>query len=73
MDKIICYKGAEEICRFVKEDPNQILHLVEHENLPAWKRNDKGTWRALNIDLFNWMVFQRDKYIKDTPKYFENK
>jgi len=70
-EKIECLRGAEEICDFVKEDHNQITYLVESENLPAWKRNEKGPWRALNVDLYNWMIFQRQKYIKDTPKYLK--
>ena len=63
-------KGASAICKYVEEDPKQILYLIEEENLPAWKRNQKGPWRALNIDLQEWVVFQRKKYLKDTPKYF---
>jgi len=69
--KIECLKGADEICEFIKEDPRLIIYLVEHENLPAWKRDGKGTWRALNVDLYSWMLFQRTKYIKDTPKYLK--
>lgn len=69
--KIICFRGAVEICEYIKEDPQIIVQLVEHENLPAWKRNGKGPWRALNIDLDSWMVYQRSAYIKDTPKYLK--
>jgi len=68
-ERIICLKGAEEICKFIKEDVNLLCFLVECEQLPAWKRNGKGPWRALNIDLCNWLTYQRDKYIKDTPKH----
>jgi len=70
--KIECLKGAEEICGFVKEDPQKINCLVRDEGLPAWKRNSAGPWRALNVDLFNWMLHQRNKYLKDTPKYLVN-
>jgi len=69
--KIECLKGAEEICEFIREDPRQITHLIEFEGLPAWKRNGERTWRALNIDLWNWMAFQRNKYLKNTPKYIK--
>ncbi len=62
-------KGADEICGFVKEDPRQMCYLVENEQLPAWKRSEKGSWYALNVDLFSWMIVQRNKYLKDTPKY----
>ena len=58
-----CLRGAEEICNFIKEDPKCLGKLVECENLPAWKRNGKGPWRALNIDLMEWFVYQRDKYL----------
>jgi len=64
-------KGAAAICKYVEEDVNQILHLIEHEDLPAWKRNEKGPWRAVNLDLNEWIIFQRKKYLKDTPKYIK--
>ena len=67
--EIKCLKGAEEIGKFVKEDPRNINDLVKKEGLPAWKRDENGTWRALNVDLQNWMLHQRTKYLKDTPKY----
>lgn len=65
-------KGADNICQFIKEDPKRINELVKCEGLPAWKRSDTGTWRALDIDLYQWMIFQRKKYLKDTPKYIVN-
>jgi len=64
-------KGAVEICAFIKEDPKKITYLVKNEGLPAWKRSISGQWRALNIDLYGWMIAQRKKYLKDTPKYLE--
>lgn len=67
--KIVCFKGATEICEYVKEDPKQIVILVQEENLPAWKKGETGIWKALNIDLDLWMIYQRNKYLKDTPKY----
>lgn len=70
--KIICFKGADKICGYVDEDPKQITYLVEQENLPAWKRQINGTWRALNVDLDKWMLFQRSKYIQNTPKYIKD-
>ena len=69
--KIECLKGADEICGFVKENPDRIAYLVEYEHLPAWKRSENGTWRAINIHLYEWMLFQSKKYIKDTPKYLK--
>jgi hypothetical protein len=67
--KIKILKGAEEIAGFIKEDVNQIPHLVKDEGLPAWKRTYRGPWRALDIDLCRWLLSQRKKYLKDTPKY----
>jgi len=67
--KIEVLKGRKKICEFVKEDPKQILELIKNEKLPAWKRDDKGPWRALNIDLMAWLLGQRTKYLKDTPEY----
>lgn len=72
-NKIQILRGADAICKFVEEDPKQILNLITNEGLPAWKRNEKGPWRALNIDLQEWVLFQRNKYLKDTPKYFMEK
>jgi len=67
LQEVVCFKGKEEICGFIREDVNQLGYLVEHENLPAWKRNGKGPWRALNVDLYDWMIYQRKKYLKETP------
>ena len=69
---VVCFKNADEICRYIKEDTNQLCYLVKREKLPAWKRNGRGPWRALSIDLDNWMIFQRDKYLKDTPRYIKD-
>lgn len=71
-EKIECLKGAEKICGFVEEDPKQILYLIEYENLPAWKRNGERIWRALNIDLWQWLVGQRNKYLRNTQKHIKN-
>jgi len=62
---IICLKGAEEIAEYVKENPQSIIDLVKNEELPAFKRNGKGPWRALNIDLDMWFLDQRRKYINN--------
>jgi hypothetical protein len=60
--RVVCFKSAEEIAKYIGEDPNKINQLVENENLPAWKRKGIGPWRALDIDLDKWLVDQRDKY-----------
>ena len=65
---VFCLKGATEICDYVKEDPRQIIELVRQEGLPAFRRGPNGCWRALNVDLENWMVQQRNKYLKETLK-----
>jgi len=67
--EVRCLKGADEICDFVKEDRRCINELVKNEGLPAWKRGENGGWRALDIDLYGWMIGQRNKYLKDTLKY----
>lgn len=69
---VVCLKGAEEICKYIKENINQFSQLVKNEKLPAWRRNGCGPWRALDVDLDLWMVFQRVKYLKDTPQYIKN-
>jgi hypothetical protein len=60
--RVVCFKSAEEIAKYIGEAPNKINHLVEKENLPAWRRKGIGPWRALDIDLDQWLVDQRDKY-----------
>ncbi len=66
--KIECLKGADEICAFIKEDSKNIANLVRDEQLPAWKRSQNSNWYALNVDLYQWLIGQRNKYLKDTPK-----
>ena len=61
--RVICFKNAEQICEYIGEDYRKINQLVLEESLPAWKRNGCGPWRALNIDLDQWMVAQRSKYL----------
>ena len=66
--EIICLKNADDIADFIGENPKLINHLVEHEGLPAWKRNGRGPWRALNVDLWKWLIGQRNKYLPLTPE-----
>ena len=56
-------KGSKEICGFIKEDPRRMGKLVKNESLPAWRREKKEAWRALDTDLQQWLIYQRDKYI----------
>lgn len=60
-----CLNTAEEIAAYIKESPDRIKYLVENEGLPAWKRDDKGSWKALDIDLSDWLVEQRMKYLRE--------
>lgn len=59
----ICLKGAKDICYAVGENPKQIVSLVQKHGLPAWKRSNKGQWRALPEDLRQWVRNERDKNI----------
>jgi len=61
----ICLKGAREICEAVGENPRNIIELVRDRGLPAWKRDDKGAWRALPEDLHRWIREQRDRHISN--------
>lgn len=63
MEVEFCLKGAREICDAVGENPKLMHDLVKDHGLPAWKRDPKGTWRALPDDLHRWMREQRDKHI----------
>ncbi|MBN2140412.1 MAG: DNA-binding protein [Desulfovibrionaceae bacterium] len=56
----VCYRGAKAICRAVGENPKEIVRLVRDKGLPAWKRENRGMWRALPEDLKQWMRGQRD-------------
>ncbi len=58
-----CLKGAKDICDAVGENPKSINELVKAHGLPAWKREPKGTWRALPDDLKQWLRDQRDRNI----------
>lgn len=58
-----CLKGARDICDAVGENPKNINELVKLHGLPAWKRETKGTWRALPDDLKQWLRDQRDRNI----------
>lgn len=60
--RVKCFKGAEQICGYVNEDPKQICRLVKEENLPAWKRGGRGPWRAVDFDLDRWVWDQRNLY-----------
>ncbi|EGB15351.1 hypothetical protein DND132_2146 [Pseudodesulfovibrio mercurii] len=61
----ICLKGAKDICEAVGENPRNITELVRDKGLPAWKRDDKGSWRALPEDLQRWIREQRDRHISN--------
>lgn len=57
------YKGAVEICEAVGLNPRDIAHYVRTYDLPAWKINGKGTWRALEKDLVDWIYKMRNRYL----------
>lgn len=56
----ICLRGARMICEAVGENHKEIVSLVRDKGLPAWKREEKGTWRALPEDLRRWVKGLRD-------------
>jgi hypothetical protein len=57
-----CLNTAEEIAKFIGDNPDRIKHLVENEGLPAWKRSEKGAWKAIDIELSEWLLRQSRKY-----------
>jgi len=54
--------GAERIAEAVGEHKDNIGNLVVQEELPAWKRTKKGSWKAHPDDLKEWARKQADKY-----------
>jgi hypothetical protein len=50
-----CLNTAEEIAKFIGDNPDRIRYLVENEGLPAWRRCDKGAWKAIDIELSEWL------------------
>jgi hypothetical protein len=34
---------------------HRIRYLVENEGLPAWRRCDKGAWKAIDVELSEWL------------------
>lgn len=64
---VICIRGAKEICAAIGENPKEMLRLVEELNLPAWRRDGRGAWRALPEDLRKWLVEQRDRNLGRHP------
>lgn len=57
-----CFRNADEIGEYIGESGRVVPRLVLEENLPAWKRNGTGPWRAIDLDLDAWMVQQSRKY-----------
>ncbi|WP_319469580.1 DNA-binding protein [uncultured Pseudodesulfovibrio sp.] len=60
-----CLKGARNICEAVGENPKNMHELVKDYGLPAWKREIRGTWRALPDDLKRWLREQRDLHLNE--------
>jgi hypothetical protein len=60
-----CLNTAEEIGEFIKENPDRIKHLVENEGLPAWRRTPLGAWKAIDVELSQWLFEQSEKYRDD--------
>ena len=60
---VLCYKGAKAICDAIGENPRELASLVNKWRLPAWRRHERGTWRALPEDLMLWLRHQRDAFL----------
>ncbi|MGE4553079.1 MAG: DNA-binding protein [Desulfovibrionaceae bacterium] len=61
---VLCYKGAKAICEAIGENPRELARLVRQSRLPAWRRHERGAWRALPEDLLHWLRRQRDAYLE---------
>ena len=57
-----CLKGAEEIGEYIKESGKEIPRLVAEEELPAFRRHNKGPWRSYAPALDAWMERQIEKH-----------
>lgn len=58
---------ADEIAKFIGENPDRIKHLVENEGLPAWRRTPFGAWKAVDVELSEWVLRQSIKYREKEP------
>ncbi len=56
------FYGSKEICEYVRENYKKMNYLVRNEDLPAYRKVEHGTWRALRSDLDDWLISQRDKH-----------
>jgi hypothetical protein len=63
-----CFRNSQEIAKYIGESHRNIASLVIEEQLPAWKRNGKGPWRAIDYDLDRWLIAQRHKYLSENIK-----
>ena len=55
-------KGAAAIAKAIGESREAIPDLVEKEGLPAWRKNDRGPWKARPSSLDKWLEDQEQKH-----------
>ena len=57
--------GGSRIAKIIKRDKDEIASLVKSGKLRAVKVGEKGKWRALCSDLFDFNVRQMDELLSD--------
>jgi hypothetical protein len=60
--KVIVHKGRQAISSMVGINWKNFLYFVKHEDLPVYRPGGKGTYCALDDDLREWSIQQRNKY-----------
>lgn len=58
----IC-RNAAEIAAYIGINKEWIKRYKEHYNLPAWRFENKGNWKALKVSLDSWLVTMEGKHL----------
>jgi hypothetical protein len=62
-ERPIC-RNQSEIGDFIGVDKRMIPHLQEHYNLPVFKIDGKGNWKALKTSLLKWLEEVEHQFLK---------
>lgn len=62
-DRPLCRNQAE-IGDFIGVDKKSVPYLIKKHDLPAWKIEGKGPWKALKSSLLNWLEHIETKFLE---------